>query len=255
MRNLLGPGVAGLLLAAGALVGCASDDGGPSDPAPETGASAEPVPPSASMPSFDPPRDSRWVGIGDVVLAVPEDWGTTTEPCGAPTGPTVYFVTSEAARVDCAQTPTDGVSSVLLADNESGLVYGGRALDIFQEVNGVDRAVHERGCGAASGQCRIMVMTSRQHGLAAVIRVRGENAAAQARKILDSLTVVPKGWVTVPLVEYGEEVADVKRRLADAGLVAHSPDVDYPHYATGTEPGPGSVVEVGSMVEITIGDG
>jgi hypothetical protein len=60
---------------------------------------------------------------------------------------------------------------------------------------------------------------------------------------------------TVPEIEFGTSVDKAKRILERAGLVGHSEDVDWPHYATGTNPPAGTTVHVGDTIEITIGDG
>lgn len=61
--------------------------------------------------------------------------------------------------------------------------------------------------------------------------------------------------VKVPKISYGVSVAAARRTLERAGLVGHSPDVDWPHYATGTRPRAGTSVPAGCLVMIRIGDG
>jgi len=61
--------------------------------------------------------------------------------------------------------------------------------------------------------------------------------------------------VEVPAVAYGASVTAAKRTLERAGLLARSPDVDWPHYATGTRPRAGTQVPAGCVVTIRIGDG
>lgn len=78
---------------------------------------------------------------------------------------------------------------------------------------------------------------------------------ALIRRIRNSLTAIPDGYVTVPLIELGTPVNQAKAQLAEVGLDSTSPDVDFPDYATGTDPVTGSVVAEGSTVALTIGDG
>ena len=59
----------------------------------------------------------------------------------------------------------------------------------------------------------------------------------------------------MPLIDYGVSVAKAKEQLSRAGLVGSSPEANFPHYATGTNPPAGTVVEVGEEVALTIGDG
>lgn len=60
---------------------------------------------------------------------------------------------------------------------------------------------------------------------------------------------------TVPRIAYGTSVGDALRILEDADLRGHEPDVGWPHYVTGTDPDAGAEVDVGSRVELEIGDG
>jgi hypothetical protein len=61
--------------------------------------------------------------------------------------------------------------------------------------------------------------------------------------------------VTVPHIRYGTSVDRARRILADAGLMGHEPNVNFPHYVTGTVPSAGSTVHVGDVIELQIGDG
>jgi hypothetical protein len=61
--------------------------------------------------------------------------------------------------------------------------------------------------------------------------------------------------VTVPRIRPYVSVERAKRELARVGLVGESPDVNFPHYFVGTEPTSGTEVEVGSTVQLIIGDG
>ena len=63
------------------------------------------------------------------------------------------------------------------------------------------------------------------------------------------------GMTTVPRVAYGISVEDALALLDESGLKGVAPEVDSPHYATGTKPPAGTTVQLGSTVKITIGDG
>ena len=60
---------------------------------------------------------------------------------------------------------------------------------------------------------------------------------------------------TVPVIDYFESVEVAMDLLRDAGLVGRAPQVDFPHYVTGTVPAAGQRVAVGDTVRLTIGDG
>ena len=56
---------------------------------------------------------------------------------------------------------------------------------------------------------------------------------------------------SAPMVEHGTSVGRASGVLADAGLEPMSPDVDFPHYATGTRPAAGTIIAEGSTVSLT----
>lgn len=71
----------------------------------------------------------------------------------------------------------------------------------------------------------------------------------------DSQVTAKDGTVSVPVITYGTSVDDALELLSEAGLEGCTPRVDYPHYATGTDPAAGSMVSLGSRVTLEIGDG
>lgn len=202
-----------------------------------------------------PPPGRRWVGAGDVVVAVPRHWGTVTEVCAEPQGDTVFLAGRTSTTVDCPTTPTSGVTSLTIATVRSGAISLGRRVDLGAEVNGI-RVLHSgmRCPASSSGPCDVTVTVPGSDAVFKLV-VRGREPQVLVDRVLGSLTRLPSGQTTVPLVEYGTEVADAHELLRRAGLVGESPDVDFPHYITGTKPTAGTVVEVGQTVEMTIGDG
>ena len=75
------------------------------------------------------------------------------------------------------------------------------------------------------------------------------------RQVAGSLSRIPEGYTAVPYLGFGESDAQGVAALEAAGLEADLPDVNFPHYVTGTTPTAGTVVPMGSIVEIQIGDG
>ena len=71
----------------------------------------------------------------------------------------------------------------------------------------------------------------------------------------NSQVTARSGTVRVPAITVGTSVDDALKQLSDAGLEGCTPQVDYPHYATGTDPAAGSTVSLGSRVTLQIGDG
>ena len=210
---------------------------------------------SAGGTVLQPPAGRRWVGIGDVVVAVPERWGTETQPCAEPDGDTVFFIGPSSAVLDCATVPTVHVSSLTIASADSGAVSLGRRVDLGAEVNDLRISHSGIACRAAlTGPCTLTFVVSGSDAAFHVI-YRGADAEAFVDGVFRSVTRLPSGQTTVPLIDYGTSVVEAEKQLIEAGLVGHAPDVNFPHYATGTNPPAGTVVEVGQLVELTIGDG
>lgn len=193
----------------------------------------------------------RWVGVGGVMVAVPAGWRTATGPCGTPDGPVVHFPGRAADVVGCRPLPTTAVSS--LTFRSSGATTRPRPTG---EVNGVrvTRAPVICLVGRPVGQCSTRFVVP-QSGVQLEIVIRGPRAGDRVRALRDSLTPVPRGYVAVPLIDYGVSVDDATASLEAVGLKAASPSVDFPHYATGSQPAAGAVVARGGTVALTIGDG
>ena len=94
---------------------------------------------------------------------------------------------------------------------------------------------------AWNGHLQISCMGPRRPGLLAAVRA--------------SVTDLPDGWVVVPRFDSDISDDDAVARLARAGLHATAPDVDWPHYVTGTDPVAGTPVPPGTDVDLEIGDG
>jgi hypothetical protein len=114
----------------------------------------------------------------------------------------------------------------------------------------------------------VVCETSQSRGCAVSLVVPSEKAmftlrvpkghvaqGAPLAEFRESLRILPVGYTTVPFVEYGVSVDHAQQLLAASGLRSESPDVDFPHYATGTEPPAGTVVALDDVVMLTIGDG
>lgn len=183
-------------------------------------------------PIAEPPSGHRWQGVGDVVVAVPKTWRTETDICTLPDGDLVLLPASTRGTYRCGVSPTRGVSSLVAVS------HGSRTDDV---------RCRPSSCRATFGDEDAHVWFR--------VTARGPSARGVAESVRDSLTVLPTGWTTVPAVRYGEEVDDVVRRLAAAGLHGTSPDVDWPHYVTRTRPSAGAVVAEGETIALEIGDG
>ena len=199
------------------------------------------------------PKGMRWVGMHDVVVAVPEDWGTATQPCQAPAGDTVAFLGTDYLVMDCAYYPTRGVSSVSIAATKTGAIPLGRRTDLLAVTNGL-RGLHSGVVCERTEPCETTFLV---RGSGAVFQAvgQGPDGRALVESIRDSVTRLPDGLSTVPFIEYGRSLEEAQGQLSAAGLTAQVPDVDFPYYVTGTVPPAGSVVEEGTEVQLEIGDG
>jgi hypothetical protein len=212
--------------------------------------------PPANARGFPAPDGLRWVGMADVVVAVPDDWETAPEPCAAPDGDVVLFLEARARSVGCGNAATRRGSELSIAPSSTRAIpTRGRRLDIGPRINGLESIHSGVACmESRSGPCTTIfaVPTAK-----VVFRIayRGPDPKAFVLRTRNSLTSLPSGFTTVPFIEYGTSVEDAKEELAAAGLTGESPDANFPHYATGTVPTAGSVVGIGDVVEIKIGDG
>lgn len=260
------------LLLTALLTGCGALVSDPADPA------ADP----ATNPATDPPAgDVRWVGARGVAVAVPDWWTTGETRCLKPVETTVYA--ESGAMTDCAEPePTDAeldeVSSLAVIDLTSGL---GQALVARMrpagEVDG--REVLElEGCDPQlPGRCRrVFAVPSEDVAFGVVIADSGDGSH---RAIRESLRVLPDGTTTVPIAwdddlwvtpSYGsppEVVGRYQRALEAAGLevrvevaplpgegdVAGGTVSDLPPGSLlGVEPQPGTPVDLGSVVTVTV---
>ena len=211
------------------------------------------VDPTVGGTQLAAPEGTRWVGMNDVVVAVPEDWGTVIQPCEPPDGGTVAFRGRDTVVMDCGDYPTRGVSSVSIAATMSGAIPLGRRTDLFMKIDGV-RLSHSGVKCRRGGPCETTFLVA---GTGAVFRVvgQGRDGDSLVETIRDSVTRLPDGLTTVPYIEYGSSHDKAREQLAAAGLTAQVPEVNFPSYVTGTVPPAGSVVEKGTEIAVEIGDG
>lgn len=233
--------------------------------------------PAESIPA--PPAGTRWVGLGRVVVAVPDWWTTGETRCLAPVEDTVYF--DQAAVVDCANAPAPAtvreVSALAVLDATSG--YGENEVRAMRSVGEVaGREVLEReGCeGWFDGVCRRVFAVPTEGVLFAVtIAEEGDGSYGEIR---DSLRILPEGLTTVPLATsdgwtpaWGVEpkVTDsLVNALRRAGLLVEIETAKQPEDGDitamsanlpagsllGTSPELGSVIAVGGTVTVTVAD-
>lgn len=231
-----------------------------------TGASAAGTLPAA-------PEGMRWVGMDDVVVAVPDWWTTGETKCLTPVEDTVYF--DSTAMTDCSNEPSSNtVASVsALAVLEGTCCYGEWKRRDMEPVDG-SPAVELAGCDEwFEGVCRrLFALPGTEVVFAVTIAEEGDG---DYEAIRDSIRVLPEGLTTVPLrvgsgftPGWGTEpslVDDTVRATERAGLQVKVEEVrpgrgrdvglgsDLPRGSLlSVEPAPGSVVADGARVTVTV---
>lgn len=223
-----------------------------------------------------PPAGTRWVGLGQVVVAVPDWWTTGETQCVAPIETTVYF--HVAAPLECFP-PADPetvreVSALAVLDADRG--YGKDMLGLMEPAGEVDgrEVVELEGCEEwYEGVCRRLFAVPSEGVLFAV--TIADDADGDYEAIRNSLRILPEGSTTVPLMtRNGEtptwgaepEVTDaLVESIEEAGLsvdiatAERSPSVvglDYGSFPEGSlldvNPPLGSVIDAGGTVTITV---
>ncbi|VXC58312.1 hypothetical protein [Nocardioides sp. AX2bis] len=264
------PAVLVLLAALASFAGCGA--------APTAGG-GEVVGAAAAEPQAfpDPPDGTRWVGTGQVVVAVPDWWTTGETRCAAPVEDTVYA--DSTAVVDCfdpvASAEVPEVSALAVID--AGSAYAEMLLGQMEPAGEVDgHPVLERpGCERwFPGVCRrVLAVPDEDAVLAVTIAEEGDGSHAAIR---DSLRVLPEAMTTVPIATtagrtptWGAEpavVRDLVAALRRGGLQVALERVPPPDPAEtqglvadlpvgallGTEPALGSVVERGATVTVSV---
>lgn len=229
--------------------------------------------PDGELPAaVDAPTASagkRLVGVGRVVVAVPAEWGTNElDGCGSPEEPTVWFPI-ENTPLDCITFPY-GVASVQFTtlDTDEGR-QAAKYAATSTEVDGVEvrRGVFEcpptARCVTLDREPEYVVVPSENVVITLFGPARDQDLLDA---IADSIQILPEAYTTVPFVE-GNNLAAWKTAIAEAGLVPEGAlpeceDVVTPQPGVSTnalceadprirlEPGPGSVVAVGSTVTL-----
>lgn len=263
LRNVVGAAaVMGIALVGGA-VALQPDERAGRDPV-TTGPDPQSPEPPVAAPG------TRLVGLGRVAVEVPKDWMVAENGCARDTGVVWRYpdTAKEARQVgSCPSFPTgEPWASMAVGDTTSPQ---GEQLTVASwsqqvEVNGLDvtQSSFHHGprefCGPTGKpdhqQCALTFWALGEGTFFDVV-ARGPSARETILAIRDSIQILPEGYASVPFIGYGTSDADAAQVLQDAGLEAEPPDVDWPHYVISTEPVAGSVVPVGSKVELIPGDG
>ncbi|GAA4716674.1 PASTA domain-containing protein [Nocardioides conyzicola] len=201
-----------------------------------------------------PPAGMRWQGADDVVVAVPEEWTTLTDPCQTTREPAVRIDGPVDRPVPCP-LPRSRPSGLVVAPDDLGALPAPDTLRHRTEVDGMTVRHGGVRCSAgANGPCTLTFTVPTVH-LTFEVGYLGPHPRRFVERMMRSLTALPAGSTTVPVVPLGTSDDDAVALLEEAGLVGEAPDVDFPHYVTGTRPAAGLVVPARSSIELEVGDG
>lgn len=203
-----------------------------------------------------PPAGSRWIGIGQAAIAVPDAWPVNATRCGTPTRDTV--VVDVGAVELCLMPYPAGVTSVeVRPKNEVDDLLSWTTT----EVDG-EEALRSPAAAGESYDGITVYRTSLYLPERDVMFVAASSVSQQAADdalaeitILDTLVAVPG----VSEANYGgadqsKAAENYVRTLEEAGLVAEvvTERRGVLGFVLGVSPAPGTVVEPGSVVTVTV---
>jgi len=204
-----------------------------------------------------PPPGTRYVGMGQVAVAVPSGWNDGAAPCNSPIRNTVYFPWPQGCGSSFHSVSSVAVSA---APRRGGLVGSPtRAGSIggYQVVE--SPALCTGGTGPES--CLQWFGVPDLH-VFFLVRVPRDEAGAlrQVEAIRSSLTLLPDGHTAVPFVTPGSPLPEWRSAVQDAGFVVrvrHHDCLPPGNCAPGvvsTIPAAGRVAASGSTVTIDVQD-
>lgn len=265
LRNVVGVAAVMGVLLVGGVVALQPDEHAGGDLVPTAPDQQSPEPPTTAP-------GTRLVGLGRVAVEVPKDWVVVEDGCARDTGVVWHYPdTAREARQlgSCAPVPAgEPWTSMAVGDVTSPTGSNSVQASWSQqvEVNGlsVTQSSFHHGppefCGPipeemqALRECDLLFWTPAEN---TYFHVTARDPAGRETilAIRNSIQVLPEGYASVPFIRFGTSDADAAQVLQEAGLEAELPDVDWPHYVIATGPSAGSVVPVGSTVQLIPGDG
>ena len=224
------------------------------DPAPAASDSPSPQPQGEA-----PPIGFRWVGMGQAVIAVPDSWGTNATWCGTPKRDTV-IVDVGAVPLCFVPFPEDTTSVTIRSRERIDQV--GSWVPIEVDGERALRSPDER-LGGPTGlkiYGASVYLPERDVVFAAESSVSAQavNDVLEQITILDTLVAVP-GFSQTNYGDGDQSKARERyvRALTEAGLRAEvivepTPQASVVGFVLEASPAPGTVVEPGSTVTVTV---
>lgn len=205
------------------------------------------------------PDGMRWAGLGSVAVAVPEEWGSNKAHCGTPQRDTV--VVWQGAIQTCLAARPAGVESVQLAEAE---LFGFEP-DTVVEVDGTEAEKQSTTCDTRAhiaGKDGVLCSAALHFpGQGVWVRVESStdavavDALLEQVRVLDDLVGVPDhSAITVDEQGRSGEAysALLRERGFDVRVETEKRWGFTPGYVLGVSPSPGTVVEPGSTVTVTV---
>jgi hypothetical protein len=201
-----------------------------------------------------PPPGKRLVGMGRIAVAVPQHWGTNEVQCGTPMSDTVVF-DSEAVRL-CKVKPDQPVSSLHIVPTSSILAQPFVATARpAGEIDGIPIRRTSSAPTRPPGAPAVGGIVVESEGVVMWVTAPDMGVVNQ---ILDSVMVLPEGYLTVPFTA-GAPGARILAGIEDAGLRVRTVAERRPGMSAGSilrsDPPFGSVVAVGSTVTVHVSGG
>lgn len=206
--------------------------------------------PETTIPGQPPvaPPGTRWVGMGRAVVAVPSDWATDDVQCGLNDDKSSVVFDARGERV-CLKTFAEDVSLLHIVPTSSwraeSLIA---AAEPYDDIEGVEIRRGELEPTRKSAFNEGLVVAS--EGVAMWVDSTDRSVVSE---ILDSVTLLPESYVTVP-VTYAP-TREVEANMLEAGLqvtVVERDSALSPGTLLETRPSLGSVVAIGSTVTLVV---
>jgi hypothetical protein len=223
--------------------------------APGTSSEESKPPIAAQTPDSVPPAGMRWVGLGKLAIAVPQEWETNALQCATPVRDTVII---NLGMVHLCKPPRPrGVESVELGTGAPGDRFRFHADEII-DIDGV-RAERQRttctpGSSSEAALCTGVVLVPSQ---GVWFLVESSTNAETVDRVLQQITVVPDRVGVPAFLGSGKDQA---KKYLDL-LIAQGlrPEVntvevsdDMLEEVTKVSPAAGTMVKPGTEVTVTV---
>jgi hypothetical protein len=219
------------------------------------GGIADPGPPAGSPPGpIVTPPGTRLVGAGHAAIAVPKEWGTNKALCGVPQQDTV--VIDVAAIEACLPRRPRGVDSVEIRTGPPPFYYHA---DETTLIDGVPAERQKTAC--SPGGRPVCIGITYLPSLGVMFIADSSTSRAEVDRILSWIRIVPDR-IAVPGVdkirtdEQGGARATYVDVLHRASLTAEIHAKTVPGspagYILAVSPAPGTMVEPGAVVMVTV---